>query len=91
MGMLYVMQSTIVSVTMFLTASFFVLFAARKTDAQGLKTFGYIVAVLLWISAALSLFTTISAYSARQQMMQMKRGTMQGQMPQAPMMKQQAK
>ena len=91
MNMLYIMQGAIVTVAMFLTASFFVLFAARKSDAQGLKTFGYVVAVLLWISAALSLSTAISAYSARKEMMQMKRGTMQGQMPQAPMMKQQAK
>ncbi len=36
-----------------LTVSFFVLLTARKTDSQILKTFGYCIAVLLWISAAL--------------------------------------
>jgi len=36
-----------------LTVSFFVLFALRKVDAQGLKVFGLVIAVLLWISAAL--------------------------------------
>lgn len=36
-----------------LTISFFVLVVLRKLDTQGLKTFGYVVAVLLWVAAAL--------------------------------------
>ncbi|MDO8734658.1 MAG: hypothetical protein Q7K21_05830, partial [Elusimicrobiota bacterium] len=34
------------------TVSFFVLFAVQKTESQGLKQFGRLIAVLLWISAA---------------------------------------
>lgn len=37
----------------FLTVSFFVLLVSRKADSQNLKTFGYAIAVLLWIAAAL--------------------------------------
>ncbi len=44
----------------FLVISFFVLLAANKTDVKGLKTFGYAIAVLLWISAALVFSTGIS-------------------------------
>ena len=36
-----------------LTVSFFVLLSLAKVDNQALKTFGYAIAVLLWISAAL--------------------------------------
>lgn len=40
-----------------LTISFFVLFATRKVETQGLKVFGYVIAVLLWVAAAL-IFST---------------------------------
>ena len=36
-----------------LTVSFFVLFIAAKSESQALKTFGFVIAVFLWISAAL--------------------------------------
>jgi len=44
---------TIIPITIYLTISFFVLFAVGKTDSKGLKTFGQVIAVLLWISALL--------------------------------------
>lgn len=47
----------IVQATLLLTVSFFVLFAMRKIEAQGLKTFGYVITALLWL-AALMLFST---------------------------------
>lgn len=46
---------TIIPATILLTISFFVLLAAGRTDAAGLKKFGKIVAILLWISAGLVL------------------------------------
>ena len=46
---------TVIPATMFLTVSFFVLFAASKTDNAGIMKFGRSVAVLLWISAGLVL------------------------------------
>ncbi len=36
-----------------LTVSFFVLFSLAKVEKQALKTFGYAIAALLWIAAAL--------------------------------------
>lgn len=45
-----------------LAISFFVLLGARKADSKGLKVFGYIIAILLWISIALSVIM-ISAKS----------------------------
>lgn len=47
----------IVPMTVLLTISFFVLFALKKVEDKPLKTFGLVVAVLLWVSAAL-VFTT---------------------------------
>ncbi|MDD4980191.1 MAG: hypothetical protein PHC54_02810 [Candidatus Omnitrophica bacterium] len=44
---------TFIPATLLLTLSFFVLYALRKTDTQGLKSFGYIIAALLWLSALL--------------------------------------
>jgi hypothetical protein len=44
-----------VGTAIILTASFFVLVTARKIDAPWLKVFGYGVAGLLWICAALVL------------------------------------
>lgn len=43
--------------SVFLTVSYFVLFANSKVEAGGLKTFGKVVAVLLWIAAGLILST----------------------------------
>lgn len=44
---------SIIPVTLLLTISFFVLFAVKRTATRGLRNFGYILAVLLWISALL--------------------------------------
>ena len=38
-----------------LGVSFFVLFAVNKTDAKGLKNFGYVVAFLFWVTVAIVL------------------------------------
>jgi hypothetical protein len=38
---------------MMLTVSFFVLFAVKKVEEKGLRAFGWAVAVLLWVVAAL--------------------------------------
>jgi len=43
---------SIIPATVFLTVSFFVLFAVQKTETRGLKQFGRLIAALLWISAA---------------------------------------
>ena len=40
---------------MLLVVSFFVLFTIRKIDTEALKAFGYVLAVMLWICAALAL------------------------------------
>jgi len=69
----------IVPMTILLTVSFFVLLVARKTDVQGLKVFGFVVAALLWVCAAIMLSMVIQGLSGRRGMMH------QGQMPQAPM------
>ena len=44
---------TIIPITIYLTISFFVLFAAGKAESKNLKAFGQAVAVLLWICALL--------------------------------------
>lgn len=36
-----------------LAVSFFVLLVSRKADLQGIKTFGLVIAILLWVGAAL--------------------------------------
>lgn len=43
----------IIPATGLLTISFFVLFALHRTEQRGLKTFGYVITVLLWCSALL--------------------------------------
>lgn len=45
----------LVPVAMLLTVSFFVLFARQKTEDATLKTFGLVVAVVLWVAAAVIL------------------------------------
>lgn len=70
--------------TMLLTVSFFVLFAVRKLDSQWLKVFGYVIAVFLWISAALVFSAGLCVITTgRCPMMQMmKQGGMCPMMPQ---------
>lgn len=48
-----------------LAVSFFVLFVVRKTETQGLKLFGYIIAILLWICVAIVFSTVISVTLTR--------------------------
>ena len=43
----------IIPTTVLLTISFFVLFTLRKIETEGLKAFGYVIVVFLWIAAAL--------------------------------------
>ena len=43
----------IIPATLLLTVSFFVLFSIRRTDAHGLKAFGYVVAAFLWAATLL--------------------------------------
>jgi hypothetical protein len=43
----------VIPTAVLLTISFFVLFTIRKTETQGVKAFGYVVAALLWLSALL--------------------------------------
>jgi hypothetical protein len=45
----------LVPVAMLLTVSFFVLFTREKTEVASLKTFGLVVAVVLWVAAAVIL------------------------------------
>ena len=53
---------TILSTLMLLTVSFFILAVARNIKEQALKSFGNVIAMLIWIAAALILVTGI--YSA---------------------------
>jgi hypothetical protein len=81
---------TIIPATMLLTVSFFVLFALRKIETQGLKAFGYVIASLLWVGALLFFSAGVYTLSTgrpplvcmMQEMMKCKmRGMMGGQMP----------
>ena len=53
MGMMHGVGFSFVHAVAILTASFFVLVVVQKLEAQWLKIFGYVVAVLLWLSAAI--------------------------------------
>ena len=85
----------IIPTAVLLTISFFVLFTLRKIETEGLKAFGYCLAVLLWIAAALVLSVGIYTVSTGRHpmkcmMQEMRKAHMQemmkeGQMP--PMMK----
>jgi hypothetical protein len=44
---------SLVQAVVLLVVSFFILLAAHKTDSKNIKTFGYVIAFLLWVSAAL--------------------------------------
>lgn len=52
MGFMNGIVFSFVCSVMLLALSFFVLLTNRKHDAQWIKTFGYVVAALLWVSAA---------------------------------------
>lgn len=55
----YLGTFSLIPVTLLLTISFFVLFVIRKLESKGLKNFGYVIAVLLWICALLVLSSGI--------------------------------
>ncbi len=50
-------------ITMTLTISFFVLFTREKTASSRLRSFAWVVVVLLWLCAALALICGIVALS----------------------------
>lgn len=51
---------SLVHAVVLLAVSYFILLTARKSDSQNLKVFGYCIAVLLWVGAALILGKGIS-------------------------------
>ena len=80
----------IIPTTLLLTVSFFVLFALRKLETQGLKAFGYVIASLLWVCALLVFSVgvyTISTgrHPAMVALQEMMRGQMAGMMMGTPM------
>jgi hypothetical protein len=88
MGMVRVMGLfALIPMTVLLTISFFVLFALRKVETQGLKAFGQVIAVLLWIGAllifSLGVYTVRTGRHPMMSMMQeMMKCKMQGMMGQ---------
>lgn len=72
---------TIIPTTLLLTVSFFVLFALRKMETNGLKTFGYVVVVLLWISSVLVFSAGIYTISTGRHPLMSMMHRMKGQMP----------
>ena len=44
---------SIIPATVLLTISFFVIYATKKSEGEGLKKFGMVVAVLLWLCSLL--------------------------------------
>jgi len=67
----------IVPITMLLVISFFVLFAASKSESKGLKGFGAVLAVLLWLSAVVLSTTCIFVMAKGGPMMMQKMMMMQ--------------
>jgi hypothetical protein len=55
----------LIPVTMILMVSFFVLLGASKAESKGLKSWGMIVSVLLWICAATVFVGSIAASAGR--------------------------
>lgn len=53
MGIMHGVEFFVVHAVIILTASFFVLVVVQKLEGQWLKVFGYVVAALLWLSAAI--------------------------------------
>lgn len=71
----------IIPTAVLLTISFFVLFTLCKIETEGLKAFGYVVATLLWIAAALVLSVGIyTVYTGHHPMKCMMQEMMQGKM-----------
>ena len=69
---------TIIPVALLLTVSFFVLVVMRKIEEQSLKTFAQVIAVLLWIGAALVFSMGVYiVYTGQHPMMVMMRQMMQ--------------
>jgi predicted permease len=70
----------LIPMTGLLTVSYFVLFANRMVqEGSGIKTFGKVVAVLLWIAAALVLSAGIWVLSTGGHPAWQMHGMMQGQ------------
>lgn len=80
----------IVPTTLVLTVSFFVLFALRKIESNILKSFGYVIAALLWVSALLvfssGVYTLSTGKCPTQKMMMPKRAMISGGMMDKQMM-----
>jgi hypothetical protein len=77
----------IIPMTVLLTISFFVLFTIRKSADKGIRIFGWLIVVLLWISAAL--FISLGVYvllTGRYPLMLMMQHMMRGPIMQSPMM-----
>ena len=55
MNMMHGALFSLVHAVILLAISYFILLTARKNDSQNLKVFGYCIAVLLWVGAALVL------------------------------------
>ena len=68
----------IIPISMLLTVSFFVLFAVRKVETKALKTFGYVVAALLWAAATVVFLVGLYVViTGKHPMMEMMRQMMQ--------------
>lgn len=79
---------SIIPATVLLTISFFVIYATKKTEGEGLKKFGMTIAVLLWICSFLVFSAGVaSVFCPRHGMMfkhhheMMMKGDMKGEMP----------
>ena len=78
---------SIIPVSILLTISFFVLYAVHKTECDGLKKFGRVISVLLWISALMILSMGIYVMiTGRHPMMTMCKKMMEERMGCCPMM-----
>ncbi|MFA5155779.1 MAG: hypothetical protein WC532_00085 [Candidatus Omnitrophota bacterium] len=69
MGLMFMLKTmglaAFISTVLLLAVSFFVLVTARKAEEQWLKVFGYVVAILLWISAAIVFSGVMSAMASK--------------------------
>ncbi|MBU2044489.1 MAG: hypothetical protein KJ619_04625 [Candidatus Omnitrophica bacterium] len=77
-------------ILMLLVLSFFVLLGASKADSEGLKKFGRILAMLMWVAVvaiiALTAYRTTTGKSCRFKKQSQKRMMMPQQQGQRPMM-----
>ncbi len=72
---------TIIPITIFLTISFFVLFALSKVNSKNLRNFGITIAILLWVSASLVLSVGIyTLVTGKHPMMRMHKAMMRDMM-----------